>query len=383
MAFSKHAPPSVAGCGWWQFGVRYGMKCYLRFYVSLIRRGGDVVSWFEIQKDTLTSLTYRPPMVPFQNEDNFSSLTLWIVLGIAVAVIFFVKLAYHVVHSLEGKVSSFWRVIIVLGAIGFVYIGYVFMLLWNTPQSQVFKAIREGTFGDSFGTLNALFSGLAFAGVLLTMLFQRKDLSETRNQITSQQVESQFYSMLELQQEVVRNFDLQSGDDQAVVTAGRDCFRIWKSGIQHYYSKFAEPSTSQYPYAFEHDDKIIRAYEKVFHYHKADLGLYFRSLYAVFRFIDNCNHKDKGQFALVVRSLLSDNELILLFYNCLAPKGAKFKKYVYRYALFDNLEVGLLIRAEDINLFSFEAYGSNREILDMLVKSPSERKLTSPTKRLR
>ncbi|WP_146024549.1 MULTISPECIES: putative phage abortive infection protein [unclassified Pseudomonas] len=333
-----------------------------------------MINWFEIQQDALTSLTYRPPLVPLQSESNFSSITPWIVLVIVVALFVIVRLAYSVVHGFEGKISSFWRVIIVLGVIGFVYVGYVFVLLWNTPISQVFETIREGTFGDSFGTLNALFSGLAFAGVLLTMLFQRKDLSETRNQITSQQVESQFYSMLELQQEVVRNFDLQIGDNQSVISAGRDCFRTWRSGINHYYVLFQEPSSAQYPHLLEHNKRIVRAYEKLFHHHKADLGLYFRSLYAVFRFIDNCTHKEKSQFALVVRSLLSDNELILLFYNCLSSKGAKFTKYVYRYALFDNLEVGLLIRAGDINLFSFEAYGSNREILDMLIKSPSDRK---------
>ena len=47
--------------------------------------------------------------------------------------------------------------------------------------------------------------------------------------------------------------------------------------------------------------------------HKADLGLYFRSLYSVFRFVYSCEHKDRAQFGLVVRSLLSDYELIVLF----------------------------------------------------------------------
>ena len=31
----------------------------------------------------------------------------------------------------------------------------------------------SGTFGDNFGALNALFSGLAFAGVIVTILIQR------------------------------------------------------------------------------------------------------------------------------------------------------------------------------------------------------------------
>lgn len=35
---------------------------------------------------------------------------------------------------------------------------------------------KAGVFGDSFGVLNALFSGLAFAGVIITMLLQKEQL---------------------------------------------------------------------------------------------------------------------------------------------------------------------------------------------------------------
>lgn len=35
---------------------------------------------------------------------------------------------------------------------------------------------ERGTFGDQFGAVNALFSGLAFAGLIYTIILQRKDL---------------------------------------------------------------------------------------------------------------------------------------------------------------------------------------------------------------
>lgn len=38
----------------------------------------------------------------------------------------------------------------------------------------------RGTFGDMFGSINALFSGLAFAGVLTTLILQRQDLEIQR-----------------------------------------------------------------------------------------------------------------------------------------------------------------------------------------------------------
>lgn len=38
----------------------------------------------------------------------------------------------------------------------------------------------RGTFGDSFGSVNALFTGLAFAGVIYTVLLQRRELQLQR-----------------------------------------------------------------------------------------------------------------------------------------------------------------------------------------------------------
>ena len=36
------------------------------------------------------------------------------------------------------------------------------------------KSEERGQFGDMFGAVNALFSGLAFAGLILTLILQRK-----------------------------------------------------------------------------------------------------------------------------------------------------------------------------------------------------------------
>ena len=41
----------------------------------------------------------------------------------------------------------------------------------------------RGTFGDLFGAVNALFSGLAFVGLIYTILLQRKDLQFQKNEI--------------------------------------------------------------------------------------------------------------------------------------------------------------------------------------------------------
>ena len=64
--------------------------------------------------------------------------------------------------------------------------------------------IKPGQFGDTFGALSALFSGLAFGGVIIALHLQRveikhqwKELELTRKEITGQkeQLEAQDYTL--------------------------------------------------------------------------------------------------------------------------------------------------------------------------------------------
>ncbi len=43
---------------------------------------------------------------------------------------------------------------------------------------------KRGTFGDMFGAANALFSGLAFVGIIITILLQRTELALQRQELT-------------------------------------------------------------------------------------------------------------------------------------------------------------------------------------------------------
>lgn len=330
--------------------------------------GGSGLSWFELKAE---ELEYSNLMGAWRsadlNQDGFFYSSLsdvhWVFYLLFVVLSVFVGYRLLLLAAkLSDKRASYCRVALVLLAVLFLYSCYLVMLLWNMPLIVLPEKIREGGFGDSFGTVNALFSGLAFSGVLITLLFQRKDLSETRAQIISQQIESQFYNMLNQQQEVVRNFDLQNLRTNEVIARGRDCFRDWTEALTQIHKVLSDASGGK--------DVRDESYNFVFITYRSDLGLYFRSLYSVFRFIDSCGHKDARDFGLVLRSLLSDYELVIIFYNCLSPRGEKFSRYVYSFGLFDNLDPELLLSREHINLFTYEAYGSNRTLVEQLKAGP-------------
>lgn len=319
------------------------------------------MSWFEVNVEILKNKTWMAEASSFENSldhvalRSFSTINwIWYVLllGVLLSVGY---LLFTRAGNLGDKLASYLRVAVVFGFLFGIYGSYLVLLLWNIPFSGVPDAIREGVFGDSLGTLNALFSGLAFSGVLLTLLFQRKDLSETRSQIASQQAESQFYNLLSHQQEVVRNFDLQNKITDEVVSRGRDCFRNWSETLQEIHKN--------YSVSFGKVESHIIPYELVYEMGRADLSLYFRSLYSVFRFVEKSNYEGDAQFGVVLRSLLSDYELVLLFYNSLSTRGVKFRRFIYEHALFDNLDPSLLLVPEHALHLNIEAFGQNEAIL--------------------
>ncbi len=50
---------------------------------------------------------------------------------------------------------------------------------------------KSGTFGDTFGALNAVFSGMAIAGIVVSILMQRKELDNQRIELALQRTEMQ------------------------------------------------------------------------------------------------------------------------------------------------------------------------------------------------
>lgn len=75
------------------------------------------------------------------------------------------------------------------------YGGLVLYLTWPVSEFSIAKA---GTFGDSFGIVTSFFSGLAFAGIILTIILQRQELTESREIFRIQRFEGSFYRLLDL-----------------------------------------------------------------------------------------------------------------------------------------------------------------------------------------
>lgn len=256
-----------------------------------------------------------------------------------------------------------WFAFLVVGLVLVVYGAYFLFLSRGiiSGGGGELTGVRTGTFGDAFGALNALFSALACGGVIATLLLQRGDLRETKKQALDQQFEANFYTRLTLQQNVVEKLDIVNVTTGVVRATGRDCLKSYYREIVKRYNLVRIPKP--------HEQRMQRAYERVWMFRHSDLSIYFRSLYSLFKFLDESGYDHKDKLGVVVRSLLSDYELALILYNCLNRRGENFRKYAESFRLFDNLDVDLLLDPVDVISIPKAAFGKNAAALEIFRKA--------------
>ncbi len=105
-------------------------------------------------------------------------------------------------------------------------------------------------------------------------------------------------------------------------------------------------------------DRTLLAYDQFYFETKADLSHYFRTIYHIYKFIDNSKISNKKQYASIARAQLSSYEQILLFYNCLHENGSeKFKPLIEKYSVFKNIDKSLIINQDHLIKYDKSAFG--------------------------
>jgi hypothetical protein len=244
----------------------------------------------------------------------------------------------------------------------------------------LFLAIRCGTDGvsgfqeflnsppNAMGDTLAGFAGsLAFIWIVVTVWLQSSELAEQREQLrlqttefektndalAAQRFDQAFFGLLSAYSEIVGGLKM---DDSQGKKTGRDCFIGFNLALR-------KQSGGEFKTILERTHgQISETYDTFWQKHQTQLGHYFRFLYNAFRFISENPEFAKPHHARLLRSQLSDQELQLLFYNCLSKYGQKFQTYAEKFALFDNLPRELLFHASDADFMPRGAWGENLPI---------------------
>ncbi|PDQ22022.1 hypothetical protein CN311_06295 [Mesorhizobium sanjuanii] len=259
-----------------------------------------------------------------------------------------------------------WPVLVALGGVAAFWIA-------NLIYGWSLSVTERGLFGDMFGAVNALFSGLAFAGVMYAIVMQRHEISiakkeiaytktildEQQKQLTlqnqetkKQAFESTYFQLVRLFTEITNQIDLQKmGKSGMMVTKGKDAFPVFLDRFRKVYSP-----TEKALYG-GHD--FDASYESFYQEHNTELGHYFRMLYNIVAFIDAAEVENQNFYAKILRAQLSDAEVAILFYNGLAKYGVmKFKPLIEKYGLLKNVNNRDIIELKLKDRYAPSAFGN-------------------------
>jgi hypothetical protein len=276
--------------------------------------------------------------------------------------------------------------------LAFVIVVSLWGLSWWGISNFIEEPTNQGTFGDMFGAVNALFSGLAFAGLIATLLYQknelklqreelkltreelqgqRKEFEEQNKTMKRQRFENTFFNMLSLQQEIVANLSYEYYVNPNIcppnvpaeqfyynspkgLLHGREVFEgMYKRAIIDYNGR-------------RYADGLYNIFKNFGHLAYSNIKATtrfdhcFRHLYRIYKYVDTSDlitKEERYDYACIIRSQLSDYELVMLFYNCLTTNGReKFKPLIEKYAIFNNLREELLANAAHKELYAETAY---------------------------
>ena len=305
---------------------------------------------------------------------------------------------YLLLADVEKKGWSVWMVLAIalLACVGVSIVGIWLSYLFADSQmvgdetNQLPNA--RGLFGDSWGGVNAIISAFAFAGVIVTLFLQNRDVNLQRKEMARQREEFEkenetfkyqrfenlFYNMLNLQQELTRDLVIEdngTGED-TIIKKGREVFPYFyeEMKVRYHYKNGSEVTTFKHILSIDEDykKKLVAVRQLWFMDH------YMRHLYRIFRFINDANEISdvkKREYAEIVRATLSPYELVFLYY--IGFSHPRFKVLIEKYTLLNNLRPFLLAASGERDLVAKKFENDYTYEMDMDIDETNEYRKTA------
>lgn len=288
-----------------------------------------------------------------------------------------------------------WSILIVavLLCVGISFLGIWLSYLFVSKQPGVTDVMNaRGVFGDSWGGVNAIISAFAFAGVIVTLFLQNRDLNLQRKEMARQREEFEkendtlmyqrfenlFYNMLNLQQEITRDLVIEHtvmGKDP-VVKHGRDVFPYFYEEMKTRYAYNSGSDVTTFKRALGRDDslknKLVAVRQLWFMDH------YMRHLYQIFKYINDAKEisdTKKREYSAIVRATLSPYELVFLYY--IGFSHPRFKKLIEKYALLNNLRPFLLASSDEKQKVAVKFHNGYTFAMDECIDEKNEYRKTA------
>ena len=227
---------------------------------------------------------------------------------------------------------------------------YGALIVWINWPIRDFSLTRSGVFGESFGVINTIFSGSAFAGLILTIYLQRHELAESKETFRKERFEDSFYRLL--------GYYRQNLDDIKIIDH--------KTGTEHdgvaaliYLIKKLHASMQRYNHFLDTedpDDKKVY-YLKLFLETQRILSRQTRYLGTLECLLEQIEHELPATEARlpywrILMSQLTIFEVKYIFYTCLvAPEHDNLRELIHRSELSKHRMLESTINHHHLNFY--------------------------------
>jgi hypothetical protein len=174
---------------------------------------------------------------------------------------------------------------------------------------------------------------------------QRDELESTRKiyeqqtkTMKNQQFDSNFYSLLNVYMSIKKN--LNSGSDLFVkLFENLEADIVFDTGEK----------------LNDFHKKVVKKYENIFLTNRNQLSQYFKTIYRLLKMIDDCDHltdDEKIFYSKILRSQITNAELLILYYNYHSSFGMKVQSLILKYDFLKHIET--LSKVEFLKKFTID-----------------------------
>lgn len=223
---------------------------------------------------------------------------------------------------------------------------------------------KLGQFGDYIGGLiNPIVGLVTVVLIFFTLRIQQRELQASLREMqhansaaARMSFEQSLFAWLENYHAQIREIELSNGmrgrmalnslytENLSPASTAKGVPRKMNSNFTDYDANqfyLSRPAPFKKPLFEDGMSYAIVSYAKIYRENREYIGAAFRTLYRLFKWIDESQQltaKDKWHYCALIRSQLSWSETLFIYFNGFIPEGEKMAYYVNKYALLDNLE---------------------------------------------
>lgn len=239
------------------------------------------------------------------------------------------------------------RVIIGIGLfVLLIVISWPFILYLFLDSSEIASSER-GQFGDMYGALNSLFSGLTIVGLIYTIIIQHDEITELKRNSKLERFENIFFKTLEMYNISARELRIKLNETDKSEQVGKEFFELLiTKGLTE--EKFIETVKNDEmitevinPEEYLDNKYIFRNfYGSVYKFNAAYLDQYFNIIEQVLQSIEDFigSKDEKIRYISIFRSQLTSYEKALIGFHILGTMlhHSSLKSLTFKHKLLDS-----------------------------------------------